>query len=188
MSSRIRHSSFCNPLIVPRLTDARFIIGVSQGYATTRNTPLTTPNASPVKPVPTNPQNTPTSTPSIFRTTQDDLREVFSAAGDGAPIITPLTFSPSPLKRARVEDSDEEGKADAPIGPVDINTAAPVRQYVLNAVDVRVLDEDRATRPLPRKFKRAAAAPIPGLKNLGAAATPVILDENREVNPFASTS
>ena len=115
------------------------------------------------------------------------MREVFSAAADGSPIITPLKFSPSPLKRARVEDSDEEGEADAPIGPVDINTAAPVRQSV-NAIDVGVLDEDRATRPLPRKFKRAAAAPIPGLKNSGAAATPVILDENGEVNPFASTS
>ena len=110
------------------------------------------------------------------------------AAADGSPTITPPKFSLSSLKRTRVEDSDEECEADAPIGPVDINTATPVGQSAWNEVDVVVFDKDRVTRALPKKINQVTVATIPCRTNIAAAVAPATLDENGEVNPFAATS
>jgi hypothetical protein len=186
VSSRIRYSTSYKPLVIAPCPHVHFLIDVSQGYVTTRNTPLTTPNTSPVKPVPNNPQNAPISTPSIFRTPQDDLRDAASTVAITSPTIAPPRFSASPTKRTRAGDSDEEAEADALVGLVENDTAALVGQSALNEADVPVYDNVRVMRPLPtRKFKQGSAATTLGLKNVTAAAT--TLDENGEVNPFAST-
>jgi len=120
---------------------------------------------------------------------QDDLPKAFSASTSSSPTFAPPNFSPSPVNRTRVYDGDEGGWADAPIGPVDINAAAPVGQPALDEVGVAAFDKDRVIRPLPTsRFKRVAAVTIPGLKDVAAAAAPGTLDENREMDLFASTS
>ena len=90
------------------------------------------------------------------------------------------------MKRTRADASDEEAEADALVGLVESDTAALLGHSALNEADMPVCDKVRVMRPLPtRKFKQGSAATTLGLNNLTAAAD--TLDENGEVNPFAST-
>lgn len=137
-------------------------LDVSQGYASNRNSPFTTPNASPVKPHLLNPNNTPAvstqTSPSIFRTEHEILRNVAEQASLGAGAVKPLDLSSALKKRPRDE------------------------------VELSESDEESPPKDKAEQKSRRALKSLPLRNPAPVVVTPVVqkgvVDENGEVNPF----
>ncbi|KIM26775.1 hypothetical protein M408DRAFT_330380 [Serendipita vermifera MAFF 305830] len=103
---------------------------VSQGYASNRSTPFTTPNTSPVKKQPGNPYNTPQTSPvrqNIFKTETDTILEALEdfqpdPESQASPTQSPFQITRGAKKRGREDLSDsssseadgEDGDAAGP--------------------------------------------------------------------------
>lgn len=105
---RTAATQFLSDELIAQLANVgrRVRYNVSQGYASNRNTPQSTPYGSPVKPIPTNPSNTPQTSPvrfSIFRTEHEIIHE---AAGELENVHLDSTNTKPPMTTTNEEKVD----------------------------------------------------------------------------------
>lgn len=187
---RVRYSTSSFPVTTSTNADCLPCLlpsDVSQGYATNRSTPYTTPQASPSKPAPTNPNNTPAhggsvqSSPlKLFRTEHEVIREAAEEveANTNLNPNTNIVVPPFNLKRGRIDEDEDDYEDNYEDGEDEYPEEADANEEGEEAnQDPETNIPKRTLKPLPQRKK--AKRSIKPQNNNGNTA-----GQDEEPNPF----
>ena len=157
------------------LVDEPLSTDVSQGYASNRTTPFTTPNVSPAKSQPVNPYNTPQASPvrrNIFKTEteaiQEAVGELHISPKKGDTTSQELFKPTRGVKKRGRDELDDSSDASADGEYEDVSEPEKVKA-----------SPERVKKPLLKKKTTAVSAQEKSSLVLGGDDT-----EETDVNPF----